>query len=349
MSSLVRGSGRLPLKAFAIALGIWIFSGSSVTADDFGHPDFSEGRFKHNNLGQGTLGWAEYGLYPGFYGFSLRWHPGYGYGRYALGVGADGGYPFYGGPGYPHEPPPLRRFGPATPFAYFGGPDYPCDGDFNYFKGIGGLAIEKPVVTIGEPGDLGYVNENGDVAPGRDFGPFTGAIPYPETFFAPYTSAAATTGSSGAEGPARPLTTAPYPPAAGAGPPATSRSPAVGGMTRLLATGRDLGIDEEPVADPEGVRGIQVTKVYAGSPADKAGLRPGDVIHSVNGYLTTERGNLAWIITVVATNDVLNMSVRTVVDRKVHTILVNLPVRPVNTERPYFLPPAGNGPPPASR
>ena len=65
MRSLVRGNGRLPLKAFAIALGIWFFSGSSVMADDFGHPDFSEGRFKHNNLGQGTLGWAEYGLYPG--------------------------------------------------------------------------------------------------------------------------------------------------------------------------------------------------------------------------------------------------------------------------------------------
>ena len=43
------------------------------------------------------------------------------------------------------------------------------------------------------------------------------------------------------------------------------------------------------------------------------------------------------------------MSVRSVVDGKVHTILVNLPVRPVHTERPYFLPPVGNGSPPASR
>ena len=175
MLSLARGSGRRPLKVFAWALGIWVFSGSSVMADEHGQTDFSEGRFKHDNLGQGTLGWAEYGLYRGLYGFSLRWHPGYGYGRYALGVGADGGYPFYGGPGYPHEWPRLRRFGPAAPVAYYGGPDYPCFGDSNFYQGIGGLAIEKPVVTVGEPGDLGHVNENGDVPSGRGFGPYTGA------------------------------------------------------------------------------------------------------------------------------------------------------------------------------
>ncbi len=218
MLSLVWGSSRLPFQALALALGIWVFSGSSVMADGLGHGDFHEGRFKHGHLGQGTLGWAEYGLYPGLYGFSLRWHPGYGYGRYALGVGADGGYPFYGGPGYPHEWPRLRRFGPATPFAYYGGPEYPMEDCFNYYSGIGGLAIEKPVVTIGEPGDLGHVNENGDVYPGRDFGPFTGAIPYPETLFAPYTSAGAATGSSGAVGPARPRTAPPNPPAARPGP-----------------------------------------------------------------------------------------------------------------------------------
>ena len=164
MLSLARSSGGLPLKGFALALGISVLFGSSVMADGDGHADFAEGRFKPKYLGEGTLGWAEYGLYPGLYGFSLRWHPGYGYGLYALGVGADGGYPFYGGPGYPHPWPQLRRFGPATPFAYYGGPDWPRDRLCNYYAGIGGLAIEKPVVTIGEPGDLGYVNEAGDVA-----------------------------------------------------------------------------------------------------------------------------------------------------------------------------------------
>jgi hypothetical protein len=179
MLSLARGGGRLPLKALTLALGISVFAGSLAVADDHGSVVDHEGRFKHNNLGSGTLGWAEYGPYPGLYGFSLRWHPGYGYGRYALGVGADGGYPFYGGPGYPHEPPHLRRFGPTEPYAYCGGPGYPNSGWSNFFQDVGGLVVDKPVVSIGDPGDFGYVGENGERNPGADFGQFTGACLLP--------------------------------------------------------------------------------------------------------------------------------------------------------------------------
>jgi hypothetical protein len=283
------------------------------------------------------------------YGFSLRWHPGYGYGKYALGVGADGGYPFYGGPGYPHPWPKLRRFGPATPFAYYGGPDYPRDPLCNYYAGIGGLAIEKPVVTIGEPGDLGHVNAAGDVPYDRGFGPFTGAIPYPETTFAPYTSAAATSGSSGAETRGAPTAAPANPAPDGMAPPAASLSPAPGGMTAFRGIGEVLGIDEEPVTDSQSIRGMQVTTVYAGSPADRAGLRSGDVIHSANGYLTIDRGNLAWVLGVATPNDALTLKVRSVVDGKVHTLQVNLGPQPLSVDRPSYLPPVGNGPPPASR
>jgi hypothetical protein len=200
MYSLVRGGGRLPLKAVRLALGIWVFSGSIVIGDDHGSAFHLEGRFKHNNLGYGTLGWAEYGVYPGLYGFSLRWHRGYGYGRYALGVGADGGYPFYGGPGYPHEPPHLRRFGPTERYAYCGDPGFPISGWTNFYQDIGGLVVDKPVVSVGEPGDFGYVGANGERNPGADFGQFTGALPYPDTYFTPTAAAAVATGSSGAEG-----------------------------------------------------------------------------------------------------------------------------------------------------
>ena len=197
MLSLVRGGGRLLVEGIYLALGISVASPvhwplPTITVQLVDH----EGRFKHYNLGEGTLGWAEYGLYPGLYGFSLRWHPGYGYGRYALGVGADGGYPFYGGPGYPHEPPHLRRFGPTEPYAYYGGPGYPISGCSNFYQGIGGLVVDKPVVSVGEPGDFGYVGRNGERNPGADFGHFTGALPYPTTYLAP--NAAAATGSSGA-------------------------------------------------------------------------------------------------------------------------------------------------------
>ena len=86
MLSLVRCGRTFPLQALALALGIGAFAASSALADDSDRGDLNDGRFKHSNLENGTLGWAEYGLYPGLYGFSLRWHLGYGYGLYALGV-----------------------------------------------------------------------------------------------------------------------------------------------------------------------------------------------------------------------------------------------------------------------
>ena len=50
------------------------------------------------------------------------------------------------------------------------------------------------------------------------------------------------------------------------------------------AQGRFLGIDEQAVVDA-GVAGMQVVRVYPGSPAEQGGLQVGDVILSANGYL----------------------------------------------------------------
>jgi hypothetical protein len=232
LSRVLRGGGFRP-TAIAVLSGLAIFAGSAALADHQPH-NFHQGRFKHGHLGYGTLGWAPYGLYPGLYGFSLRWHPGYGYGKYALGVGADGGYPFYAGPGYPHEPPRLNRCGPDAPYAYFGGPGFPIYGWTNFYQGIGGMVVDKPVVGIGEPGDFGYVGQNGEINAGHDFGPFTGALPYSETYFAPNAAATAATGSAGAEGPAKPPTQPYTPPAASPGGPSGSLSPAPGGMPANL-------------------------------------------------------------------------------------------------------------------
>ena len=46
------------------------------------------------------------------------------------------------------------------------------------------------------------------------------------------------------------------------------------------------------------------------SPAQRAGLQPGDLIRSANGYLTQTPGNLAWIINHQASNNTLNLTVR---------------------------------------
>jgi hypothetical protein len=227
MFSMMRSCGRFPLAASVFFLGLGTSPRPSALADPHTH-NFHQGRFKHGRLGYGTLGWAPYGLYPGLYGFSLRWHKGYGYGKYALGVGAEGGYPFYAGPGYPHEPPHLNRCGPDAPWEYFGGPGYPIFGWTNSYQGIGGLTVDKPVVGVGEPGDYGYVGHNGEINPGHDFGPFTGAIPYPETKFAPF--AAAEIGSPGAPGPAQPATPPSTQPASRPTGPPGSRSPAPGAL-----------------------------------------------------------------------------------------------------------------------
>jgi membrane-associated protease RseP (regulator of RpoE activity) len=88
--------------------------------------------------------------------------------------------------------------------------------------------------------------------------------------------------------------------------------------------GRYLGIDEQPVADSAGP-GMNVSRVYPGSPAEQAGLQPGDVILSANGYLTQQHGNIAWIISTVAPNGVLQMNVHTASDGAVHSLSARLP------------------------
>jgi hypothetical protein len=48
------------------------------------------------------------------------------------------------------------------------------------------------------------------------------------------------------------------------------------------------------------------------------------MILSVNGYLTTDPGNLAWIIATKAPNGALSMNVRNAADGKVHVIAARL-------------------------
>jgi hypothetical protein len=302
MMSLTQFAGRLPLKALVLALGICGFSGPAAVADDGGFAGplqvqkcekcgmYHDG---HSTTRDGTQGCGGPGVISGFQGFGRGCHLRYGYGGDALGVGADGGYPFYGGPGYPHPWPCLRRCGGITPFPYFGGPGYPSPGNPNYFGGVGPLVANQPVIAIG--------TDQGGIA--RGYGAFTGTLPYPEAVFASFTAAAAAGGSSSG----------------------APTSPATAEIASLPVAGRSLGIDTEPVVDAGGVRGLKVSKVYPGSAAEKAGLHAGDVIQSINGYLTLQSGHVAWIIANAAPNNVLKMSVLTASDGKVHTLAAYLP------------------------
>jgi PDZ domain len=89
--------------------------------------------------------------------------------------------------------------------------------------------------------------------------------------------------------------------------PRRTAAPAVGSPA---VQRRLLGIDEEPVVVAGGVKAMKVGKVYPGSAAERAGLKAGDVIRSVNGYLTEQRGNLAWVIANAAPDNQLKISVQ---------------------------------------
>ncbi len=103
-------------------------------------------------------------------------------------------------------------------------------------------------------------------------------------------------------------------------------SPAIGASVGYAGAGqgRYLGIDEQAVADAAG-SGMKVLQVYPESPAAQAGLQPGDIILSANGYVMQQHGNLAWVISSLPPGGALQMNVRKFSDGAVHAVSVNVP------------------------
>lgn len=216
----------------------------------------------HTPHGQGVTQFTQYG---GYQGFGLNYHLGYGYGGRALGVGQEGGYPFYAGPGYPHAAPPLQRFGRIAPFAFNPGPGGPTADCPLYFGLVGPLVLDPGVVQVDA--------EPGEVEPSQSYGPFTGLVPYDESTFAAATTAAAQVSTNPAPVPSRPD------PGAAPAAPAASR----------------LGADYEAFQDAQD-RGVKITKLTPGGAAERAGLKVGEVILSINGYLSHTPELTAWIL-----------------------------------------------------
>jgi hypothetical protein len=314
MRSLVRGGGRLRRIVLAAGSLAWAVSVSFCRADSGPSGEGScptcrkplgSHHKPHGVPAAGTLGYGPPGVYPGFQGFGLGYHPGYGFGGQALGVGVDGGYPFYGGPGYPHPWPTLRRLCGINPFPHYGGPGGPVPGHPNYFAPTGPLAPDRPVVV--------HERDPRDPAFAADYGGFTGTVPYPETTFAPFLTIDATdrSSSSASSGPA---------PNA---PPNTA--PAPGEVLDERAASRSLGVDAGPFVTAGRERGLKVTWVQPGGPAEKAGFCVGDLIRSANGHVTEQPGHLAWIIAHAPPDKVLKISVRAANDGQVRSITAKLP------------------------
>lgn len=311
MILLVQREGRRLAWGLALALGFGVGSSGTVRAGEYapgpygGPPSkLGIGWLCNPDMGCGTLGYGPPGLFRGFYGFGNGFHLGYGYGGYALGVGATDGDPWYGGPGYPHPEPPLNRFGRILPFTTALGSGGPTPANPNFYQAMAGLSIDKPVARVtDQPG----VDQ---VYPG-DFGPNTGAVPYPEQVFAPFAARAAATGSAtGQPTPAPPPEVPNTPEGVGLAVPPSQVYPGRRAPAGTPTQARELGFDQEPATTPAGLRGMQVTRVDEGSLAQKAGLRVGDLIISINGYLTDEPGNLPWIIINKADDRLLRLNVR---------------------------------------
>ena len=138
--------------------------------------------------GYGTLGYGGYGLYPGFLGFGLSFHLGYGYGGRAWALAAHGGYPFYGGRGYPHGEPILKRFGNITRFPITADPAIPS------------MAIpttsKASAARRRSTGRLGVRRRLASRQPCRRLRPLYRGYSLSRDLFAPYAAAAAATGSS---------------------------------------------------------------------------------------------------------------------------------------------------------
>jgi hypothetical protein len=325
MQSLARGVREPSLTALALAIVASVLSCSTAWADGDALKNSDSVASQHGladdqiSLGSGAWNNSGYGVYPGDYGFGLSFHLGYGYGGNALGVGVNGGYPYYGGPGYPHPAPHLRRCHKEEPFSFYGGLGFPFA-----FRGPGQLVVNQDVVTEGNPLETGAAGSAPIEFPQpANYGAFTGALPYPEGFFSPFTTAAAR-GRSAASRPA-------YSAAA----------------TGSAPTGREFGIDEELVVNTDGTLGVKVLQVYPKSAAEAAGLQPGDIIRSANGYQTERPGNLAWIMANAARDNTLTMNVRKQSDGKVHTLTARIPVKPSNAPPPSEVPPLEGSLPPA--
>jgi PDZ domain len=311
MSSLVqvgwmRSSRAVACLSIGVLLSSAAMAGDGASAGACQGPRLRKNRLPHYHASNGATG---------FQGFGLGYHLGYGYGGDGLGVGCDGGYPFYGGPGYPHPAPCLRRCGGITPFPFYGGPGFPTASNPNFFGAAGPLVISAPVIEIDrEPEEAEYTSS---------FGGFTGTLPYPDSYFAPFTSV-----SGGSSSGANPSFPAPAPPNLAPtdrlDPPSPTTPPANGATSNARPAVGSLGVVVEPVVDAQGERGIKVAMVYHGTAAEKSGLRRGDVIRSTNGYVTAQAANLDWILKNAAPDRVFNMSVRNAGDgkeRKVTTLL----------------------------
>lgn len=290
MSTLPQRGGRLGFATMTLAALLWAGTASTATA----HGGGGGGGGGHGGgMGGGHMGGMGYGHMGGM-GYGYGHHPGYGYGygRHGYGGLGYGGFGYF--PGF---------FGTGLYGLGFSG--YGLGYGLGYggyglgYGGYGGYGYGYPYYGgLGYPYSAGYGYDGypyygSSSGYGSDYpaygGGYTGAMPltnYSSAYVAPGVGTANT---------------------------------AMAGQPRIL------GVDEEPVALANGRKGMKITNVYPGTAAQAAGLKSGDVLLSVNGYLTEQHGNLAWIIANATPSNQLKINVLTAADGQEHTVTATIP------------------------
>jgi hypothetical protein len=287
-SQLRRCGGKLSLTGLVLALGIWTLSAASA----FGHGGGGGGGGGHGGGG----GFGGGGGHMGGMGMGGMGMGGMGMGGRMGGMGGFGGGRF-GGFGN-------RGFGFGG--VGFGG-FYP--GFYGYYPGFYGYGL-------GYGGYGGYgLGYGGYGGYGLGYGGYGGyggmGYGYPGYGYAMSADPLAASGGAMTASGGFGYNAAYVAPASGATMPGTQR--------------RYLGIDEEPMVGSDGSKAMKISNVYPGTAAEKAGIKVGDVLRSVNGYLTEQRGNLAWIIANASPNNELKLNVQTAKDGQTHQIIATLP------------------------
>jgi PDZ domain len=289
-----RNSGKLSLTALVLAVGIWSLSGSSAYAHGgggggggHGGGGFGGGGHMGGMGGMGGFGGGMGGFRGGMGGFGNRGfgNRGFGFANRGFGFGGFGGFYPWWGYGYGLGYP-WYGYGLGYGYGGYGGFGYPGYGYGLGYGGYGGYGYP----AYGYGGYGGYPGYGGN-------GYLTSTDPY---------------SGNGAMMPA----------SGGFGYNSAYVAPASGTM---MPQRRYLGIDEEPMVGSDGSKAMKISNVYPGTAAEKAGLKVGDVLRSANGFLTEQRGNLAWIIANATPNNVLKLNVQTASDGKTHQIVASLP------------------------
>ena len=290
MFSQLRWRGaKLSLMALVLALGAWGVSGASAFAHGGGGGGGGHGGGGGGHMG-GGMGMGGMGM--GGMGMGGRMGGMGGFGGRGFGGFGNRGFGF-GGLGFGGFYPGFYGY----PYGYglgYGGYGLGYGGYGGYGLGYDGYGL-----GYGGYGGIGYGGYGGMGYGYPGYGYATNAYP-----FSPSGGAMPANGGFG-------YNSAYVAPTLGA---------TMAGMQR-----RYLGIDEEPMVGSDGSKAMKISNVYPGTAAEKAGLKVGDVLRSVNGYLTEQRGNLAWIIANATPNNELKLNVQTATDGKTHQIIATLP------------------------